>query len=183
MFFSGKGDDGKTGWLGKGRLAKYDLRIEALGAIDECTAALGLARSFMGASPEGDLVLTAQRNLYLLMAEVAAAPENASKFQKIGPQSIQRLEEQILRLETDMTSPKEFIVSGDSQAGAALALSRTIVRRAERRVVELFDRDMISNPNLGAYLNRLSSLCFVLELFVTQQSGKSKIKLAKGSNE
>jgi len=47
MFFTGKGDDGRTGWLGKGRLPKYDARIEALGTLDEATAALGISRSLM----------------------------------------------------------------------------------------------------------------------------------------
>ncbi len=181
MFFTGKGDDGKTGWLGEGRLPKYDLRIEALGSLDESSAALGLARSLMGDTPEGRLVLQVQRDLYLLMAEIAAAPENAEKFRKIGLEAVKELEKHIERLEKEVRSPGEFIVSGDSQAGAAIALSRTIVRRAERRVVELYDRGMITNPNLGAYLNRLSSLCFVLELYLTQ-TGMSNLRLAKGSD-
>lgn len=181
MFFSGKGDDGTTGWLGEGRLPKYDLRIETLGAVDESTAALGLARSLMGDTPEGRLVLQVQRNLYHLMAELAAAPENAEKFRKIEDETVKELEEHIERLEKEVRSPGEFIVSGDSQAGAAMALSRTIVRRAERRVVELYDRGMITNPYLSAYLNRLSSLCFVLELVLTQ-TGKSKLRLAKGTD-
>lgn len=181
MFFTGKGDDGKTGWLGEGRLPKYDLRIEALGSIDESTAALGLARSLIGDTPEGKLVLQLQRDLYQLMAEVAAAPENAEKFRRIGPESVNELEMHIQRFEKEVKSPQEFIISGDSEAGAALALSRTIVRRAERRVVELYDRGMVTNPNLGVYLNRLSSLCFVLELYLSR-SNHSSPTLAKGSD-
>jgi len=183
MFFTGKGDDGLTGWLGEGRLPKYDLRIEALGSIDECTAALGVARSLMGDSPENALVLQVQRDLYQLMAEVAASPENAEKFRKIGPESIKELENQIQRLQSGVQMPADFIVSGDSQASAAIALSRTIVRRAERRVVELIDRGMVINLNLGVYLNRLSSLCFVLEIYLLQQFGKSHPTLAKGSEK
>lgn len=179
MFFTGKGDDGKTGWLGEGRLPKYDLRIEALGSIDECSAVLGLARSLIGDTSEASLVLQVQRDLYQMMAEVAASPENAEKFRKIGPDSVKSLESEIQRLEAEVQSPKEFIVSGDTQAGAAFALSRTIVRRAERRVVELYDRELISNPYLGAYLNRLSSLCFVIELYLDKHSGNSQPRLAK----
>ncbi|MHB1119881.1 MAG: cob(I)yrinic acid a,c-diamide adenosyltransferase [Bellilinea sp.] len=181
MFFTRKGDDGSTGWLGEGRLPKYDLRIEALGSIDECTASLGLARSMMGDSPESALVLQIQRDLYQVMAEVAASPENAEKFRKIGPGSVTDLENQIQGIQSRIQMPDEFIVSGDSQASAAIALSRTSVRRAERRVMELLDRGMVINPNLGVYLNRLSSLLFVLEIFLLQQSGKSHPTLTKGS--
>lgn len=182
MFFTGKGDDGSTGWLGEGRVPKYDLRIEALGSVDESTAALGLARSIMGDHPEGPLVLQIQRDLYQLMAEVAASPENAEKFRKIGLDSVKYLETHIQRLEKAVQIPKEFIVSGDTQAGAAIALSRTIVRRAERRVMELLDRGLIVNPYLGVYLNRLSSLCFALEIYLLQQSEISHPTLAKGSD-
>jgi len=67
--------------------------------------------------------------------------------------------------------PREFIVPGDTRLGAALSVARTIVRRAERRVAELLARGDITNTNLLAYLNRLSSLCFVLELAAVQSAG------------
>ena len=68
--------------------------------------------------------------------------------------------------------PKEFILPGDSAAGAALSVARTVVRRAERRVVELFDKKEITNPALQQYLNRLSSLLFALELLENRAAGK-----------
>ena len=67
--------------------------------------------------------------------------------------------------------PTEFIVPGDSPGGAALSLARTVVRRAERRLVELFDRKETSSPVLQQYLNRLSSLLFALELIENQAAG------------
>jgi cob(I)alamin adenosyltransferase len=72
--------------------------------------------------------------------------------------------------------PGEFIVPGDSVGGAALSLARTVVRRAERRVVELFDRKVTTNPVLQQYLNRLSSLLFVLELIENRAAGKETTK-------
>jgi cob(I)alamin adenosyltransferase len=75
--------------------------------------------------------------------------------------------------------PKQFILPGDSLAGAALSMARTAIRRAERRVVELFDMREVANLELHRYLNRLSSLCFVLELLENQGAGKST-SLAKG---
>jgi cob(I)alamin adenosyltransferase len=75
--------------------------------------------------------------------------------------------------------PKEFIIPGDTQAGAALDLARTIVRRAERLVAQLLHNLEIENSELLRYLNRLSSLCFVLELFENQAGGKDQPTLAK----
>ena len=69
--------------------------------------------------------------------------------------------------------PREFIVPGENPASAAMSLARTVVRRAERRVVELFQQGGLENPHLLAYLNRLSSLCFVLELLENQHAGQS----------
>jgi len=76
--------------------------------------------------------------------------------------------------------PREFILPGDTPAGAALSLARAVIRRAERRVVELVEAKEISNPELGRYLNRLSSLCFVLELVENAAAGKDTT-LAKNS--
>lgn len=180
MFFTGKGDDGTTGMLGEGRVQKYDRRMEALGALDEANAALGLARSLMGELPETALVLEIQRQLYQLMAEIAATPENAARFRKIDEESVLKLENQITALSKRIVMPSEFIVPGDLTASAAFSLARTVVRRAERRVVELVDCGMVPNRLLMAFLNRLSSLLFVLENYILQQTGRQKPTLAKG---
>ena len=81
------------------------------------------------------------------------------------------LEEQTDAISEIVEMPKEFILPGDSLAGAALSLARAIVRRAERRVVELRDEQEVSNLDLQRYLNRLSSLCFVLELLENIAAG------------
>jgi cob(I)alamin adenosyltransferase len=81
------------------------------------------------------------------------------------------LEEQTDACSRLVEMPAEFILPGDSLAGAALSLARAIIRRAERRVVELFDGQELSNPDLQRYLNRLSSLCFVLELLENRAAG------------
>ena len=170
QFYTRRGDDGTTGVLGEGRVPKYDLRMEALGAIDEATAALGTARAQSNLQL-ADLLLHLQRALYRLMAEVAATPENAERFLSIDAAQVQWLEARTDEWAAQVNLPREFIVPGDTPLGAALALSRTIVRRAERRVAELLARGDISNANLLAYLNRLSSLCFVLELYANQSAG------------
>lgn len=174
-FFTRKGDDGTTGLLDKGRVAKHDARIEAIGTLDESSAALGLARALAHEQRSGALLLEVQRDLYQLMAEVAASPGNAAEF-RFEPKRVEWLEQQIEALSKVVQVPGEFIVPGDTPGGAALSLARTVVRRAERRLVELFDRKSITNPALQQYLNRLSSLLFVLELFENQAAGKDTTK-------
>lgn len=180
MVFTGKGDDGTTGLLGEGRISKYDLRMEALGTLDEASAALGLARSLLKDPDLAQLLLDIQRELYQLMAEVAASSENAARFRTIGAESVEALEDQINLLSSRTTIPQEFIIPGDSPDAAAISLSRTIVRRAERRVVELYTQGKVDNPAVLAYLNRLSSLLFMLELTAVSQSGSDTPTLAKG---
>ncbi len=177
-FYTRKGDDGTTGLLGEGRVPKYHVRVEALGALDESSAALGLARSAAADARSGALLLEIQRDLYRLMAEVAATPENASRFH-FEADRVKWLEDQIETLSASVEMPDEFILPGDSAAGATLSFARAVVRRAERRVAELFDRKEITNPALQQFLNRLSSLLFVLELVENRTAGKSTSR-AKG---
>jgi cob(I)alamin adenosyltransferase len=172
-FYTQTGDEGNTGLLGEGRVTKFDLRIEALGALDEATAALGLARASATAPKIGPIILEVQHDLYKLMSEVGATPENAEKFRFIDSARVKWLETQTDAIAAEMEMPKEFIMPGENPSSAVLALARTIVRRAERRVVELYHAGGLKNPSLLAYLNRLSSLCFAFELLETRQTGRS----------
>lgn len=178
-FFTGLGDDGNTGLLGEGRIPKYDLRIEALGAVDEASAALGIARSQTSRVETQTRILAIQRELYQLMAELAATPENAARFHYIDSKSVSRLEEEIIHLGEEVEISREFIVPGDSPSGAALDLARVIVRRAERRVAEVLAGGIVSNRDLLRYLNRLSSLLYLLELSENAAAGRANPTLAK----
>jgi cob(I)alamin adenosyltransferase len=178
-FYTAKGDDGSTDLLGKGRVSKADARMEALGALDEASAALGLARANCSAPQSSSILTEAQRDLYKLMAEVAATPENSESFHAIDATRIAWLEAQVEELERHVEMPREFILPGDSPGEAAMAMARTVVRRAERRVVALFENGELSNPDLQRYLNRLSSLCFALELLENKSAGR-RTTLAEG---
>lgn len=178
-FFTRTGDDGYTGLLGEGRVPKYHPRTEANGDIDEATAALGYARAISLAPQTAPLLIIVQRQLYSLMAEVAATPENAAKFRTIDANTVTWLEEQAEQLSRLVTVPNEFILPGDSPAGAAMSLARAIVRRAERHLVKLIHEAQLENQELARYLNRLSSLCFVLELLENQAHGRPAATLAK----
>ena len=168
--YTRRGDDGCTGWLGKGRLPKYHPRIEALGAIDEANAALGLARALATQEQTAALIREVQRDLYHLMSELAASPETVERFRTLTVERLQWLETQTDLLTGRVTLPSEFIRPGDTVAGAALDLARTTIRRAERRVAALLDAKEIENPLLLQYLNRLSALCFALELLEIQRN-------------
>src|ERR1700690_1196490 len=171
-FYTRKGDDGTTGLLGEGRVPKYHLRIEVFGTLDESNGTLGLARASVHDPRSAPLMLNVQRDLYRLMADVAAAPENANQFH-FDEGRVQWIEEQTDLLSKTVEMPNEFIIPGDSIGGASLSLARAVVRRAERRVAELFDSEEVTNPALQQYLNRLSSLLFVLELIENQSAGKN----------
>ncbi len=164
-FYTRGGDDGTTGLLGKGRIPKHDIRIEAIGTLDEVSAAFGLARSSVKTEEIKSLIEEIQRQLYQVMGEVAATEDVAEKFHTINQDSVLWIEEKIDYFSTKTTIPKEFILPGDTYGGAALALTRTIVRRSERRVSQLISCGDLKNMEILRYLNRLSSLCFILELY------------------
>jgi cob(I)alamin adenosyltransferase len=178
-FYTQTGDDGYTGLLGDTRTAKYDQRVETIGVIDEANAAIGVARSISQAPQTSSILLTIQRDLYHLMTEIASQPENASHFQNISNERVDWLEAQIAEIGKNVSIPDEFIVPGDSKAGAAIDLARTIIRRAERHIARLLHTNAIENRELLRYMNRLSSLCFALELLENQAAGTSHPTLAK----
>ena len=179
-FYTRRGDDGFTGMLGSERVSKSDARIETLGAVDEANAALGVARSLCRSPEAAACIVKIQRDLYGVMAEVASSPINVERFRTIGAERVNWLEEQTDSLSQVVNVPTEFIVPGDSPAGAALDLARAVVRRAERRLVGLSEAGLVFNPSLLMYLNRLSSFCFVLELREDQLAGSDQPTLAKG---
>ncbi len=178
-FYTQTGDDGYTGILGNTRTEKYNPRIETLGAIDEANAALGVSRVFCLAPQTAPILLAVQRHLYQIMAEIAAAPEKAAQFRTISAEQVTWLETQIDDITKLVSVPDEFIVPGDSKAGALIDLARTIVRRSERHLASLFHKKEIENQHLLRYINRLSSLCFALELLENQFTKDTSFTLAK----
>ena len=182
-FYSGQGDDGYTGLLGEGRVAKYHAKPEAYGTVDEASAALGLARSLAMTDDGRHLTKQLQRDLYHVMSELAATEVEAARFRTIDRSRLDWLEANIERIGGAVKMPRDFVLGGDCTAGAAFDLSRTVVRRAERLVARLAHEGELANPTLLPYLNRLSSLCFLLALLETQAAGVEGLSLAKGDGE
>lgn len=169
-FYTGRGDDGYTGLLGPERVPKYDLRPEAYGTVDEAQAAIGLARA-SGCTAQADGILLAiQRDLYTLMAELAATGDDSPFAGGVTSRHLDQLEGWLGQFEALVKMSKEFVVPGDSQVGAALHLARTVVRRAERRAVRLMHGGLLVNHLVVRYLNRLSSLLYVLALAEDQEA-------------
>lgn len=162
--YTRRGDDGTTGLLYGGRLAKSDPRIALNGAVDEAQAALGMARAESPAASELDsLLVDLERDLWVLMAEVATAPANRQKLQAgvslVTDDMVARLEERIDALSERFEMPKEFVVPGQNRRAAALDVARTVVRRAERTAVRHPPAD---DSLVVRYLNRLSDLLWVM---------------------
>jgi len=164
-FYTGKGDTGDTGRLGEsGRLPKNSLLMETLGAVDEATCAIGVARTVVQAEYLCQALPTIQRHLSRLMTHLSAAPRIRARYPGLEDGDLQWLESRISELEQDLPALHEFVLPGDSPAGAACHLARAIVRRAERHLVALIAAEPdIDDANL-AYLNRLSSFLFVAAL-------------------
>ncbi len=171
-FYTRGGDGGTTGLLGSERVDKSELRIEVLGTLDEVSAAIGLARS-LNSNEVNELLKKIQVQLYELMAEVAATDDNIEKFSKIDESAVQHLEVLIDEIGRKVQLPSTFILPGDNPASAALSVARTVTRRAERRMVALSLKQRNLRKPLLMYINRLSSLLYILEIH-TVQSDQSK---------
>jgi cob(I)alamin adenosyltransferase len=163
--YTKRGDDGTTGLFFGGRVAKDDPAPEAYGTVDEAVAALGLAR----AETEGQLaerLLACQRDLFVVAAELATAPENRPKLEdgvsRVVPQMVERLEGWIDELEAQAGTPGEFVVPGQARLPAALDLARTVIRRAERRAVAYAAVVGLEGSWLIPYLNRLADYVYML---------------------
>jgi cob(I)alamin adenosyltransferase len=160
------GDDGYTGLLGDARVPKWDPRIEVLGAIDEATSALGLARAQATEPDVRAAILDLQRDLYLLMGELATPPENYEQVGlRITADHLARLDGQLESFKARVQIGNQFIIPGATVGGAALDLARTIVRRGERAVASLLHDGTIANRDTLRFLNRASDLLFVLARF------------------
>jgi cob(I)alamin adenosyltransferase len=179
QFYTGRGDDGYTGLLGKERVPKYDPRPEAYGTVDEVQAVLGLVRA-SGCTPRcSEILLAIQRDLYALMAELAAAGDAGSPFSgSITAAHVDQLETWIAEMEAQVEMPKEFVVPGDSRPGATLHVARTVTRRAERGAVHLYHQQLLGNELVVRYLNRLSSLLFVLAILEDRIATGQEVTLA-----
>lgn len=163
--FDREGDTGETSLLGGIRVPKSDIRCEACGTVDEAVSAIGLARSFCQADIN-NILFTLQQDLFIVGAELATPrdryAESAVKGKTLRAEMTQRLEGLIDDFVAKADMPNGFIIPGACVSSAVLDVARTVVRRAERRVVALKEQGQLGNDELLKYLNRLSDLLFTL---------------------
>lgn len=159
---------GFTNLIDKIGVSKADARIDAIGSVDEASATLGLAKSFIRDQGRKDILSACQQDLSRIMAYLAGWGGNERKAETANmDEAFFRLEENISKLEKQVCLPTQFILSGDSPASGALDLARTVVRRAERNLVGLFQSMEQTDEVVLEYLNRLSTLCFLFEVAET----------------
>jgi cob(I)alamin adenosyltransferase len=161
--YTRKGDDGTTGLLFGGRVRKDDLAPEAYGAVDEAQAALGVARAETGEGSELDrLLVRLERDLWVVMAELATARENRGKLDAgvslVTVEMVDGLEPIIDDLTGRFDTPTEFVVPGQNRLSALLDVARTAVRNAERRALPA----AADGSHVVPYLNRLSDLLWTM---------------------
>jgi cob(I)alamin adenosyltransferase len=165
--YTGKGDDGTTSlWYG-GRVAKDSGRTDAYGSLDEASSVLGVARSLCGDDAElaGD-ILRIQDELMIAGAELATAPEASDRLEdgvsRITPEMAGELEPLIDKYMDRVDLPPKFVLPGGTTLSAQLDVARTVLRRAERRVVTLSEAGELASPDLLRFLNRASDLVFAM---------------------
>jgi cob(I)alamin adenosyltransferase len=160
------GDDGSTGLFRGGRVSKADPATEAYGAVDEAVAALGVARATADSPPVQGLILRLQRELFVVGADLATNPEKRDRLEPgvslVTEEMVRDLESLIDERVAEQPLPDYFVVPGANPVSAALDLARTIVRRAERRAVQMRNAGSMVSDDALKYLNRLSDLLFVL---------------------
>ena len=163
------GDKGSAGLVDGSRVSKASLRMTAIGDVDEANAAIGVAISALGQTDLATRLLRIQNDLFDLGADVATLGELDGALRIVAPQ-VERLEREIDAMNASLEPLTSFILPSGSVAVSALHLARAVVRRAERAAVALNEVEPL-NPQLLAYLNRLSDHLFVAARFVAARQG------------
>ena len=169
------GDEGETGLLYGGKVSKDSPLPEAYGTVDEAQAILGLVRT--ECEKDSDLeqkIIHIERDLYVLMAELATDPSKHDKLEsgknKVNEEMINFLEKFIDEISSRFELPQEFVIPGQNRISALIDVARTVVRRAERRTISCEIKDSLVVP----YLNRLSDLLWAMARWQEGESIKSR---------
>src|SRR5262245_11983152 len=154
------GDDGSTNLLAGGRVSKADLRIAACGSLDELSCALGVARAASPSRFAETALVTIQRHLFALGADLAEAGGRSPK-NRLDPSATAWMENEIDRMTAELPPLQNFILPGGGETAARIHFARAICRRAERELARLAQTESVP-ANASVFLNRLSDFLFVL---------------------
>ena len=169
------GDGGETSLYGGQRVSKDVIRMETLGTVDECNAALGLVIAYLEDAEVCGVLTRIQGELFEVGADLATPLERGETVPRVQAEETARLEAEIDRFEEELTPLRHFILPGGSAAGSALHQARAVCRRAERHLVTLDAAEAV-NPEARRYLNRLSDHLFVLARLVNHRAGAPETK-------
>jgi cob(I)alamin adenosyltransferase len=167
--YTTKGDDGSTSlWYG-GRVAKDDLHTEAYGTLDEANSVLGVARAKCADERLAADILRLQDELFVAGAELATAPEARERLEagvsRLADDMVAWLEERIDAYMAEVDLPPKFVIPGGNELSAQLDVARSVLRRAERRIVALQRAGAIEGSAAVRYVNRASDLLFAMSRF------------------
>ncbi|HZY95089.1 MAG TPA: cob(I)yrinic acid a,c-diamide adenosyltransferase [Candidatus Bathyarchaeia archaeon] len=165
--YTGTGDKGETGLYGGTRVQKDNPRVEAYGHVDELNSQIGLARAHLKDRDLDQMLRNIQENLFTIGGELASE-KASSRIPKVSKEHLERLEKITDELDDKLEPLHRFILPAGSIASAQLHVARTICRRTERRIVALSRTEKL-NPVIIPYLNRLSSLLFVMARTINKQ--------------
>lgn len=173
------GDSGVTALMYGRRVPKNHPRVEAYGAVDELNAALGLARATAEADFVRDNLLVIQKDLVILMGELAVANEDLERYGKGGfsivtPELTSKLDALVKEIEAQNVSFKGWATPGATIHSAALDMARTVCRRAERRACDLQTAGELKNNEIIIFMNRLSDLLWLLARWAETQSDRAQ---------
>jgi cob(I)alamin adenosyltransferase len=163
------GDSGDTGLVGGTRIAKFSLRVEAYGVVDEANALIGIARLHTQEHREADaMLMRIQHDLFDCGADLSTLYSESQEALRIIPAQVERLEKEIDTLNDSLSALNSFVLPGGSAASVHLHHARTVVRRAERIAFAVAETEEV-NVHLLHYLNRLSDFLFVLARYLNDK--------------
>lgn len=171
------GDNGTTGLMYNRRVSKCHPRVEAYGTVDELNAAIGLSRAATPDSLLRERLADIQKDLVILMGELATQTEDLPRYVKDGfpvvtAQLTAKLDQLVQQIESQKQTVQGWATPGDNRSSAALDVARTVCRRAERRVCALHESGQLKNDRIIIHLNRLSDALWLLARWVESETSK-----------
>ena len=163
LIYTGTGDKGTTSLVGGQRVPKSHQRIESYGTIDELNSFIGLLITSLDSQEDADFLLFIQHKLFTIGSYLATDQETTElKIEsRVTPESIEKLEREIDRLDNDLPKMKSFVLPGGCRSASLAHVCRTVCRRAERQIYRLAEEHKVEEPVL-VFMNRLSDYLFVL---------------------
>lgn len=167
--YTRKGDSGETGLYGGSRISKNSIKVDTYGNIDESAAFIGAARALVKDKKVKDILYKIQEKFLVIGAYLASDKNGISKLkEKIEVSDVENLEKIMDEYSKNLLPLYKFIIPGENIESAALHVARTVVRRSERKIVALKERDEVA-PEILKYVNRVSDILFVLARVVEDQ--------------